>query len=385
MALAARCPHCHALFRVVADQLKLRGGLVRCGECRHVFDAIGSLSYVDEHALAQERAEAPIGGAAHPGPAVAAAPAARGPAPPERAAPAAKPEPPRPVRASETGRRARPAADVMRDELAVPTLLGIADPEPTPASTESAGPRTEPRIEPRLGAPTAPGGDGAAAARSRGAMDAQLARAGYRQLAESLQADEVEAEPAEAAEASQGEDAEAGAPAFLSTGDQERAQRRRIAFAIACVPLALLAAFQLFLAMRDWALESWPSLRPFMVQSCSLYGCAVRWPAHAQLLAIVGSDLAAIPGTDVVELNAAIRSRAGFVMALPALEVTLTDTQNHTIARKVFLPVDYLASSGEPSSRIDEGLAPGSDLSVRLVFEARGLNATGFVIYPFYL
>jgi len=51
----------------------------------------------------------------------------------------------------------------------------------------------------------------------------------------------------------------------------------------------------------------------------------------------------------------------------------------------VFLPADYLASSGEPSSRIDEGLAPGSDLSLRLVFEARGLIPAGFVLYPFYL
>ena len=42
MALATRCPQCDALFRVVADQLKLRGGLVRCGQCRAVFDAIGS-------------------------------------------------------------------------------------------------------------------------------------------------------------------------------------------------------------------------------------------------------------------------------------------------------------------------------------------------------
>jgi AGZA family xanthine/uracil permease-like MFS transporter len=43
MALATRCPNCHALFRVAADQLKLRGGLVRCGACQHVFDAIGTL------------------------------------------------------------------------------------------------------------------------------------------------------------------------------------------------------------------------------------------------------------------------------------------------------------------------------------------------------
>jgi hypothetical protein len=51
----------------------------------------------------------------------------------------------------------------------------------------------------------------------------------------------------------------------------------------------------------------------------------------------------------------------------------------------VFLPVDYLASSGEPSSRIDEGLPPNTDFSLHLVFEARGLNASGFVVYPFYL
>lgn len=36
--LATRCPHCHTVFRVVADQLKLRDGLVRCGSCREVFD-----------------------------------------------------------------------------------------------------------------------------------------------------------------------------------------------------------------------------------------------------------------------------------------------------------------------------------------------------------
>ncbi|HXF44720.1 MAG TPA: MJ0042-type zinc finger domain-containing protein, partial [Burkholderiaceae bacterium] len=52
MALATRCPNCQALFRVVADQLKLRGGLVRCGACRHVFDAIGSLTYIEDSAAA---------------------------------------------------------------------------------------------------------------------------------------------------------------------------------------------------------------------------------------------------------------------------------------------------------------------------------------------
>src|SRR5512134_2796782 len=55
MALATKCPQCGVLFRVVADQLKLRGGLVRCGQCRAVFDAIGSLTYVDDSAVPPSR------------------------------------------------------------------------------------------------------------------------------------------------------------------------------------------------------------------------------------------------------------------------------------------------------------------------------------------
>ncbi|MEY2897080.1 MAG: hypothetical protein RL669_1349, partial [Pseudomonadota bacterium] len=53
MALTTRCPQCHAVFRVVADQLKLRGGLVRCGQCATVFDAISALSYLEDAQLKQ--------------------------------------------------------------------------------------------------------------------------------------------------------------------------------------------------------------------------------------------------------------------------------------------------------------------------------------------
>lgn len=45
MALATQCPHCGTMFRVAADQLKLRGGIVRCGACQGVFD--GNTALVD--------------------------------------------------------------------------------------------------------------------------------------------------------------------------------------------------------------------------------------------------------------------------------------------------------------------------------------------------
>ena len=47
MALATQCPFCQTTFRVAQDQLKLRGGLVRCGNCREVFDGNVYLLPVD--------------------------------------------------------------------------------------------------------------------------------------------------------------------------------------------------------------------------------------------------------------------------------------------------------------------------------------------------
>lgn len=48
MALATRCPHCLTTFRVAADQLKLRGGIVRCGSCQRIFDGNAHLIDLDK-------------------------------------------------------------------------------------------------------------------------------------------------------------------------------------------------------------------------------------------------------------------------------------------------------------------------------------------------
>jgi predicted Zn finger-like uncharacterized protein len=54
MALATQCPHCHTTFRVASDQLKLRGGIVRCGACQSIFD--GNAHLIDLDALAAGKA-----------------------------------------------------------------------------------------------------------------------------------------------------------------------------------------------------------------------------------------------------------------------------------------------------------------------------------------
>jgi len=97
MALAARCPTCATLFRVVPDQLKLADGWVRCGRCEALFHAGDALIDLDraETPAVEPEAAAPTPVQATDETPAALEPAAIGPPPraEERAPAPADPEP----------------------------------------------------------------------------------------------------------------------------------------------------------------------------------------------------------------------------------------------------------------------------------------------------
>ena len=393
MALATKCPQCAALFRVVADQLKLRGGLVRCGQCRAVFDAIGSLTYVDDTALAQTRtitaATQPM---AKPAPTAAARssriepPAAATPSPTRRGArtraPAANTNPGRQTLGPATTLRIAPTAPAT---LANASLRRSA-PSPSTSADRSQGDRKreaqakrerafQEQAEAVLGVPTliAPGG--------RERVDPSSIVDGIEVIELAALPRETEASPAPSTHAPAVQEE----PEFIRTNGSRARRGFSIVFGGGSLLLAALIAVQLAVIYRAEILASAPQARGALLQLCAVFGCTVGWPTQVDQLAVIGSELQTIPGTDVLELTAVIRNRAAFRQALPAVEVTLTDALNRPIARKVFTPADYLAAAGEPSSRIDDGLASGSDYTIRLFFEARGLQAAGFLVYPFFI
>jgi predicted Zn finger-like uncharacterized protein len=357
MALATKCPQCGALFRVVADQLKLRGGLVRCGQCRAVFDAISSLTYVDDTTLAQTRTVSALTRPASPPPGAPGEPA---PAP----------------------QKLGPATTLRISPSAPATLAGGV-----PARGEdSAALRKRAKAAARARSHTKPGASGGVAMSEAGvptllAPDAGRPIAGPAP-AQGIDVVEIAAAPAPNTEESLDDEDEA--PSFAR---RSRARPRgfSIVFGGGTVLLALLAVVQLAVIFRGEIMVHWPQTRLTLVDLCSLFRCTVSWPTHADQLAVIGTELQAIPGTDALELTAVVRNRAGFRQSLPAVEVTLTDERNRAVARKVFTPADYLASAGEPSSRIEEGIGPGSDMTIRIFFEARGVRPAGFLVYPFYL
>lgn len=358
MALATKCPQCGALFRVVADQLKLRGGLVRCGQCRAVFDAISSLTYVDDTALAQTRTVSALTRPASPAPASSSNEAA--PTAPQRLGPV-------------TTLRISPSAPA--------TLAGGH----APRNQDSAALRKRAKAAARSRSHTKPGASGGVAMSEAGVptlLAPEFGRAAAASPVEGMEVIEIAAPPAP-----MGDEPVDTAQETPSFARRKRSTPRgfSIVFGGGTLLLALIAVAQLAVIFRGEIMVYWPQSRLTLLDLCSVFRCTVSWPTHADQLAVIGSELQAIPGTDALELTAVVRNRAAFRQSLPAIEVTLTDPRNRAVARKVFTPADYLASAGEPSSRIEEGFGPGSDMTIRVFFEARGVQPAGFLVYPFYL
>jgi predicted Zn finger-like uncharacterized protein len=366
MALATKCPQCGSMFRVVADQLKLRGGLVRCGQCRTVFDAIGSLAYVEETTLSQPR---PVSG-----PVKEPAPlgAERSEAASARArAPAASPAKERTRSASDRKRKALGPATTLRIAPGAAPLATISQTLPSPpAATRRTRPMAAQEDAAAAGVPTLLAADPSnlPTAESVGSLEG----------IEVIEVPPVR-EPATVAMGSE------QTPAFIRDAESEPPRGFSIFFTGGSLLLALLAVAQLAVIFRSDAISHWPATRPVLAQLCEVFGCTLGWPTQPDQLAVIGSELQSIAGTDVLELTAVIRNRAPFTQALPALEVTLSDSLNRPVARKVFTPVDYLAAAGEPRTRIDEGLGAGADMTIRVYLEARGVQAAGFLVYPFYI
>lgn len=148
--------------------------------------------------------------------------------------------------------------------------------------------------------------------------------------------------------------------------------------------IPLLVA-QVALIFRTPLVVTLPALRPALQALCAPLACTASWPMRPDLLAVVSSELQAIPGTSVLELDTVLRNRAAFALALPAIELTISDNNGRTLARKVFLPGEYLDPTTDAGANPAAGnLAAGGDLAVRVYFDLPGISATNFEAYPFY-
>ncbi len=123
-----------------------------------------------------------------------------------------------------------------------------------------------------------------------------------------------------------------------------------------------------------------PEFKPVLQQLCDVLQCSIRLPANPDLLSIETSNLEADPQqANLVAVNAILRNRAKFAQEYPQLELTLTDTQDRMIARRIFAPGEYAKGAN-----LKRGMAPSGEVTVKLYLDLGDLNAAGYRVFLFY-
>lgn len=399
MALATRCPHCKTAFRVANDQLKLRGGLVRCGQCKEIFNGIENLLPAD----APQRPATPSNDSpplSRPEPLAGEAPPAAPFAapslpsvPPDPPVPAAAPSPPPgamppPVRGadaadarhSDPGGESAVAPDSVppsNDPLLRMTLLDIAahDGEADAAPRQGDAGNAEARPHRAAAAQTSeqPDAIDAAIAAIAASPARKAGRTPWRLLpGRGMRNQEDEPE----------EDDQDDEPGFVIEGRRKSHRAARTAWlALAAVLLGLALLAQIAYATRSSILSRFPQSAPMLASACRVLGCELSLPAEADVLLIESSDLqSTAAGSDVLALSFLLRNRSSATQAWPSIELTMNDASDKPLARKVFGPRDYLH---DPAA-VAAGISADREHAAKILFRFTGPKASGYRIYLFY-
>jgi predicted Zn finger-like uncharacterized protein len=317
-----RCPGCATIFRVSAEQIALREGQVRCGQCRAVFDA-------NNHRLALDPPRDADG---------EIAPQAE----PELAgAEAADHEP---VKTQEA------ELLVEKNEASEPERAEAEAPEPQGAGAEP------------------PESQGAEAEVSEpDSAEAQVAESGV-----AIAREETTLPP---------DDAPLLAQRFEWKPRKSLRERPKTLYGALIALLVAGIVAQLLLEYRDGLAAHAPFTRPILGAACAIAGCTVG-PLHdTGALSIDASDLQADPAhRGLLKLTATIRNRASYPIAWPHLELTLTDASDNVVARRALAPTEYAGAAADPARGIPGN---GEDL-VTLFIDASQTSQAGYRLYLFY-
>lgn len=346
MAMVTTCPACHTRFRVTPEQMEAHGGDVRCGRCAKVFDARVYLEREPEELQHEGQSRLQF---EEPGDQAAL--------PAEEERPAAVEEFP----AQEPAALSFEEASV-EEELVQP-LQAVDELSPEfPEEVESSVPEGG-----EQGLPEPPA------------------------VAEPLLPEPVEEAPAEpaAAEPVALEPRFVPEPvperivardAFVEISDEPKKRRLFWLWLIGALLLLASMGVQGFYFFRSDLAASHPEFKPFLQQFCGVLRCSIRLPANPDLLSIETSNLEADPQqANLVALNAILRNRARLAQEYPQLELTLTDTQDRLVARRIFTPGEYAKGAD-----LNRGMAPNEEVTVKLNLDLGDLKAAGYRVFLFY-
>ncbi|MHB8951134.1 MAG: zinc-ribbon and DUF3426 domain-containing protein [Rhodoferax sp.] len=325
MSLITRCPSCETLFKVVPDQLRVSEGWVRCGQCKDIFDAALHL--------------------------LPATPAPQWPLAPE-------PELPDDLSGLDAA-QSPVLGGTQVDEVLTEPMVSVLELEELDQSKLPA----EALDVSLLAAATVAASELAADDGAGAEVEAEV---------------ETESEPEPEPEA----ETEAVEPSFLQKTEKSTVWRKPLMRAtLALLSLALLLGLvgQMVLHERDRIVALEPGLRPLLLAACGPLNCVLSPLRHIESIVIDSSSFARLQG-DAYRLNFTVKNTADTPLALPAIELTLTDLGDRPVVRRVLLPAELGVKS--------DTLAAGAEWPISLPLAVKAVvtpdQIAGYRLLTFY-
>lgn len=368
MSFTTRCPACGTMFRVVPDQLKISDGWVRCGHCSDVFDAMLNL----QNETPDPETTPPPSTMA---PSTSRVVARRVPIAPSVSLPSPTPPTRRPL----IVRRSDPVPSP------APVAPAAAIPVPSPASASADDPPAAPAPDPSID----PGWDFASQfeeldedpvaddnwdgewllspqtmAQHREAVHqemqspaapapvAKTAGEDFERELAAFSASGMEDQPAAGPAAQDsfelppsafqdsGFEQEAPVPGFVAQGRRDAFWRRpalRAVLLLVATVLCALLTLQWAVHERDALAARYPATVPLLQAVCGAVGCSLAAPQRIDAVAIESSTLVRKLG-QFYAFDLVVKNSESMAVAMPALELSLTDGRDKEVARRVFLP-----------------------------------------------
>lgn len=344
MGNITQCPQCRTRFRVVPDQLKLSEGWVRCGQCSEVFEAHACMVDAPEPTPAPVEApvQEPLALLVDPPPSFAVTaelPPEIGQVSPGRErqdhSPQvwwAMPEPP------------HAATSLPGESPPAPPVAPVAPVAPAEFFAPVEAAATAPTTSASTPAPAAP--DVAAP------------------VAPAVQADE----PPEVSFVRQARREAFWAQTWV-----------RVAQAGTALGLALLLLLQVALHQRDWLAAAHPAWAPWLAALCQPLDCAVG-PLHQIESVLIDSSALVDLKEGRYRLEVTFNNTSAHRLALPALELSLTNLRDEVVVRKVIGPHDWSQPTTDLPARAELPLSVQLALSNAGEWRMSGYRAV--IFYP---
>ena len=179
-------------------------------------------------------------------------------------------------------------------------------------------------------------------------------------------------------------DADAAEPGVQELSFMRAARRKafwrkpwvRAALSVVLLASVALLAAQVAVRERDDLAARVPALRPGLEALCRQWGCVLAPRRDIAAVEVDSSSFQKLRG-DEYQFSLVLKNRSAIAVAMPAVELTLTDAADQPVLRRVLLPEHWnapqeLAAHGEWS------------VSRTLVLSATGVRITGYRVVAFY-